>query len=312
MVFAVLGLMLATALVAWYGFGKVVGAALSAGAGGFALLSAWQVLLFVAMGIAWSAVALPRGGPRPATFVWGRMVRDSASACLPFSQVGGFVLGARAVTLHGVSWATATMSTVVDLCAEFLSEIAFAGIGVVVLLSRSTDRSLAVPAAIGLGLAVLAGFAVIRLQPGIGALFARFGKRIVGDSAGKDLSELQLAAAYGGPARLAIGTALHLVGWLGKGVGNWIAFRLLGADIDLLGACAIEALLHAVLSFAVVVPGYAGVQEAGYAGLGALFGVPADLSSGVSLLRRARDLAVGIPILLVWQLVELKRLPARG
>jgi hypothetical protein len=50
------------------------------------------------------------------------------------------------------------------------------------------------------------------------------------------------------------------------------------------------------------------VQEAGYAGLGALFGIPPEISLGVSLLRRARDLALGIPILLIWQLVEVRRL----
>ena len=37
-----------------------------------------------------------------------------------------------------------------------------------------------------------------------------------------------------------------------------------------------------------LVPVNAGVQEAGYAGLGAIFGVPPELSLGVSLIRRAR------------------------
>ena len=59
------------------------------------------------------------------------MVRDSAGNCLPFSQMGGFVLGARAVTLQGVGWPLATASTVVDVTAEFLAQIAFAGIGIV-------------------------------------------------------------------------------------------------------------------------------------------------------------------------------------
>jgi uncharacterized membrane protein YbhN (UPF0104 family) len=99
-----------------------------------------------------------------------------------------------------------------------------------------------------------------------------------------------------------------LVGWLCKGIGNWIAFQLLGSDIDLLGALAIEALLHALLIPAFVVPGYAGVQEAGYAGIGTLFGIPPEISLGVSLLRRARDIAIGTPVLLIWQLIEVRRL----
>jgi hypothetical protein len=50
------------------------------------------------------------------------------------------------------------------------------------------------------------------------------------------------------------------------------------------------------------------VQEAGYAGLGIVFGIPPELSLGVSLVRRGRDLVVGVPILLVWQLLEMRQL----
>ena len=44
-------------------------------------------------------------------------------------------------------------------------------------------------------------------------------------------------------------------------------------------------------------------------GLGAIFGVPPELSLGVSLIRRARDLAV-VPILLFWQFLEMRHLRA--
>jgi hypothetical protein len=59
------------------------------------------------------------------------------------------------------------------------------------------------------------------------------------------------------------------------------------------------------------VPVNAGVQEAGYAGLGAIFGVPPELSLAVSLVRRARDVVIGVPILLIWQYVEMRRLRVR-
>jgi hypothetical protein len=54
------------------------------------------------------------------------------------------------------------------------------------------------------------------------------------------------------------------------------------------------------------------VQEAGYVALGALFGVPPDIAIAVSLIRRARDVTLGVPILLVWQLVEVRRLRGRA
>jgi hypothetical protein len=115
---------------------------------------------------------------------------------------------------------------------------------------------------------------------------------------------------YGHALRLVVGFAVHLVGWIGTGAAGWITYHLLGVPIDFDDALAIEALLAAASAVAFLVPVNAGVQEAGYAGLGAIFGVAPELSLAVSLVRRARDLALGVPILLIWQLVEVRRLRA--
>jgi putative membrane protein len=310
---AIIGFMLGTLLVGWYGFGAIAAVMFSVGENGFAVFCVWQLLTIVVLGIGWRVVTPSNGARALSPFVWGRMVRDAASSCLPFSVVGGFVLGVRAATLHGISWSFATLSMVVDLTAEFLAEIVFAIAGLLVLLARSADPSLTKPIVIGLALALVASALVLRLQKGVVPLLVRFGRKILGDwfadrGEHEATSEHELVVTYGHTGRMALGTAIHLVGWLCKGIGNWIAFRLLGSDIDLMGALAIEALLHALLIPAFVVPGYAGVQEAGYAGIGALFGIPPAVSLGVSLLRRARDIAIGTPVLLIWQLIEMRRL----
>jgi putative membrane protein len=311
---AVIGLAFGTLLVGWYGFGSVATAILSVGGPEFALFCAWQLVTMAVLGLCWRLVAPLHRGRLIAPFVWGRIVRDSAGSCLPFSMVGGFVLGIRAATLHGISRSIATHSLVVDLTAEFLAEILCAVAGLLVLLARSADPSLTRPIMIGIVGALVAGAVVLRMQKGAVPLLVRFGRKILGDwFAGRSeeeatRSERDLAEMYGHTGRMALGVASHLFGWFCKGFGNWIAFRLMGSDIDLMGAIAIEALLHALLIPAFVVPGYAGVQEAGYAGIGLLFGIPPELSLGVSLLRRARDLAIGIPVLLIWQSVEMRRL----
>src|SRR5205814_7399180 len=161
--------------------------------------------------------------------VWGLLVRDSSSSCLPFSVVGGFVLGVRAATLHGISWSVATLSMVVDLTAEFLAEIAFTVAGLLILLARSADASLTKPIVIGLAVALVASGLVLRLQKGVVPLLVRFGRKILGDwfahrGDHEVTSEHELVAMYGHTGRMALGTAIHLVGWLCKGIGNWIAF----------------------------------------------------------------------------------------
>ena len=312
-VLALAGLLLGTALIGWFGFDRVIAGVQRVGWEDFALIVGWQLVLFAVLGLAWDTIVPAREARRPWVFVWGRMVRDASTNCLPFSQVGGFVFGARAVTLHGVSWPLATASTVVDVTAEFLAQLAFTAIGLGILLSRAPDSSLAVPLEVGLGLAVMAGMALIWLQKGAAPLFAKMGRRIAGrwfEDAQDRVQVLQdeLALIYGHAARLGICFTAHLIGWLGTGVAGWIAYRALGVPIDFDDALAIEALLSAAAAIAFLVPVNAGVLEAGYAGLGAIFGVPPQLSLAVSLVRRGRDLAVGVPVLLIWQFFEMRRL----
>jgi uncharacterized membrane protein YbhN (UPF0104 family) len=100
--------------------------------------------------------------------------------------------------------------------------------------------------------------------------------------------------------------AIHLLAWFATGIASWIAFRLLGANIDLVATLSIEGLLQAALAVSFLVPGNVGVQEAAYIVLGGAFGLPPDLTLGASLLRRARDLVAGLPILLAWQAAEMR------
>jgi putative membrane protein len=313
---ALLGVLGATLLVGWFGFSRVTGAILSVGLGGFAVFCLWQLVVMVIVGVAWRVVVPLDGKWLLPIFIWGRMIRDSAGVCLPFSPVGGFVFGARSVTLHGISWSVSTISTVVDLIAEFAAEIVFTLGGLLILISRTSNPAIAHPAEIGAVVALVGGLVVLRLQRGVAPLFVRLGRRLLGqwfrDGERDGVSSVELAAMYGNGSRLALCTFIHVLGWLGKGLGNWIAFRLLGADIDIAGAMAIEGILHVALATAMLIPGYAGVQEAGYVGLGALFGVAPEVALGASLIRRARDITIGIPILLIWQVFEVRHLRGGG
>jgi len=83
-------------------------------------------------------------------FVWARLMRDSAAEVLPLSQVGGYVLGARALVLHGVGAAVAVATTLVDLTLEMGSQIAYTALGLGLAAMAAPEPTLAVPVAIGL------------------------------------------------------------------------------------------------------------------------------------------------------------------
>jgi len=61
-----------------------------------------------------------------------------------------------------------------------------------------------------------------------------------------------------------------------------------------------------------VVPASLGVQEGGYVLVGALFGLSPEAALALSLLKRARDFVLGIPALMVWQVVEGTQLRRRA
>ena len=52
-------------------------------------------------------------------------------------------------------------------------------------------------------------------------------------------------------------------------------------------------------------PGALGLQEGAYVLVAPLFGLPPEATLSVSLLRRVKDLLIGIPAMLIWQYTEV-------
>ncbi len=313
---AALGAALAVYLVAFVGIGAVFSAAVALGWGGFAILCLYTLALFLVLGMAWRAL-LPDSGHSVWVFVWARMVRDAATEVLPFSQLGGIVFGARAAIIQGVDAAVVFASTVVDVTTELIAQIVFVALGLVILSLQaphtSSAASLSRALGIGLAVAVVACGTLLALQRRSLWLTGKLATRVLrGAGAASAAVAASLADIHRSPRRIGLSSALHLVGWVASAVGTWIAFRLIGVRIGLLPVVAIESLVCAARSAAVFVPNALGVQEAVYALLAPLFGVGAEFGLAVSLLKRARDIALGVPILLVWHAAEGQRALAKS
>jgi putative membrane protein len=297
----------------YVGLGAVLSAAVAAGWGGFAILCLYGFAPFLLLGAAWH-VLLPNSSlDALKVFVWARMVRDAAAEVLPFSQLGGIVLGARAAILHGVPPPLAFASMIVDVTTEMLAQIAYIALGIAILSARAPQSSLTMIFVIGLVLAAVGGGLFLALQRYGHWMTEKLAARLLpGAVAPTAAVAAALDAIYNHPLRVGLSLALHFAGWIASAIGTWIAFRLIGAHVDLAAVMAIESLVYATRSAAVFVPNALGVQEAAYAVLAPLFGVGAEFGLAVSLLKRARDIAVGVPILLIWQAVEGQRALAAG
>jgi putative membrane protein len=311
--FALAGLALFTITIAWLGWGGIVHALERVSAWGFTLYFAVQLVVIAGLAGAWRLLLRSGSGGRFWLLYWGRMVRDSAGEFLPFSHVGGFILGGRAIALGGVGVADAAASTLADVTIEFLAELIFIATGLGLLAFLAPHSDLLRPVGLGLAVAVLGAIGFLFVQKGGGRLFRGLAMRIAGrsaESASVRMERLQAALdqIYARPGRMLMAGALHLLCWFATGVASYVAFHALGQNISPIDALAIEALLHAILAAGFFIPGRIGVQEAAYTLLGAVFGIPPDVALSVSLLRRARDLIVAIPVLLIWQGIEARRL----
>ena len=314
---ALLGFALALYLVMYVGLGAVFSAAVAVGWGGFAILCLYSLALFVLLGAGWHVLLPDSPFSALKIFVWARLVRDAAAEILPFTQLGGIVLGARVASLHGVPPPLAFASIIVDVTTEMLAQIAYIAMGVAILSARapqnSTTASLTNVFLIGLVIAAAAGGLFLALQRYGHWMTDRLAARLLPAALAHTAAiGASLDAIYRHPARVALSLVLHFAGWIASAIGTWITFRLIGVRVDLAAVMAIESLVYATRSAAVLVPNALGVQEAAYAVLAPLFGVGAEFGLAVSLLKRARDIAVGVPILLIWQAVEGQRALAAG
>jgi putative membrane protein len=304
------GLVAIVWLVWQIGFAAVAAAIARAGFSGLALLCLLQLLVFVVLAFAWREL-LPEAARRPLRdYFWARLVRDSIAEISPFSPVGGMVAAGRLMILKGMSPAFAAASVAADATTEAMAQAAFLAFGLGLGLTQFRGMAHAdtlTHAMTALLLLAVPGIALlVMLQKRGAGLAEKMAARFFPQMKGGISFRAAALALYDSPARLAVSAALHLLAWTASGIITFVAIRLVGGRISLFDAVALEAILCAIRSVAMFVPAAIGVQEAGYAMLAPLFGLPAEMGLAVSLLKRAREIAVGLPALLYWQSVEVR------
>ncbi|MBV8804772.1 MAG: flippase-like domain-containing protein [Sinobacteraceae bacterium] len=306
---ALIGLGLGIAVLVWLGASKTFHAIVAIGWRGISIVVLWQLAVFGLLGVAWWLLS-----PGVSVWIvyWGRLVRQAGEKCLPFSEIGGLVLGARALMLGGAPFAAAAASSVVDIATEAIALAPFLLFGLVVL-AHTSHSPLLLPMGIGLAILVASGGLAFLLRNQLARLLRlgvtwllRNWTRHAPECA--DELEWTLQQLFHQRWRIVGASAMHLFAWFGGGGSIWIAYHLLGAHVSVVDALAIEGMLSAALSVGFLVPSGLGVQEVSYIGLGAAFGLAPQVSLSLSLIRRARDLIIGVPVLALWEILEARRL----
>ena len=108
---------------------------------------------------------------------------------------------------------------------------------------------------------------------------------------------------------LLTGNALgQLTAWVLGAAEIYVALHFMGYEITVADALLLESLVLATRTAAFFVPGALGVQEGVLVLLGGMIGLGPEVALALSLVKRVRELVIGVPGLLAWQIAEGKNL----
>ncbi|MBS0380988.1 MAG: flippase-like domain-containing protein [Proteobacteria bacterium] len=296
-------------------------------------VSGWSVFWLIPLHIVpvaldargWQALLRPFDPQRRATFpflTWIAAVREAVDRLLPVASVGGQLVGIRLLLLRPLTAAAATTSVLVDVLLNIVNRYVFTAIGLALLIILVHDTRVAngligglvvtLPMPIVLYFALRNGRLFDRVK-GVALRFLGDNHRlsaVIADSAAE--LDANLHALLRMPKPLAVALGWQLAGMVLGGIETWVALWLLRSPVSIWEALVLESLAAIVRDVAFFVPSGIGVQEASFVGFGSLFGLPADVTMALSLVKRLRDVGFGIPALLSWQWVEARRLRARA
>jgi putative membrane protein len=309
-----IGLGLIVFLFASHDFGAVLEAASLAGSG-FVVLVLWRAAPLLASTVGWRLLMRPIERPGLARLWLARWIGEAVNSMLPVAQIGGDVVRTRLAhripqrdggQLAGIS---AAASVIIDMTVALTAQSLFALPGlwrIASLPEVSIGKLLASLGVTVLPLLLLLGAQRGRVLKGGAALADRMGlARFLGPphQIGESLHR-RIAAIYRRWPSLLAALLWHLGAWVCRAGEVWLILRLMDQPIDLLGAVTIEGLMNAARSAAFLLPAGLGVQEGALILVCSWLGIVPQTALAMALLKRARELAVGLSGLGAWLLVE--------
>ncbi len=272
-------------------------------------------ILFSALG--WRVIAgptVPRPGLR--AYMAMRWIREGVNNLLPVGQIGGEFVVARLLQRSGMKLAPAIAGTVADLTMEMATQILFTLLGLLLLLHSVGDGGIAGYVVSGLAIAVLVaasffGSQWLGLASGIEKGLMRLGRSFRW-SAAANVAGLHdaLIGCYRSPRQLAWAALWQMASWLLGGVEVCLALHFLGHDPGIVPGLIIESLGQALKAVGFAVPGALGVQEGGYIVICQMFGLSPEVAIALSLIKRLREVGLGVPALFAWHRAEARPVAA--
>jgi putative membrane protein len=242
-------------------------------------------------------------------------IGESINNLLPTARVGGDIVVARIAAMWGMPLRIATAAIIVDVTIGIVTKVFYLVTACILLVVATGRTDLARPALVAVltGTLAVTGFYAVQ-RAGIFRWSAKLASRLAKSPGwdalvqGGEALDQTIRFLYARRWGIAGCCLFWILSWIIASGEVWIALRALGLRSSFTTAVILESASLAIRGAAFLVPGAVGVQEGGYILLGNLLGISGDMALALSLLRRVRELAWGIPGLLAWQLIEAGRL----
>ncbi|MBB2204243.1 lysylphosphatidylglycerol synthase domain-containing protein [Gluconacetobacter takamatsuzukensis] len=239
-----------------------------------------------------------------------RCVREGVNNLLPVAQVGGEVISARLLARRGPGLRRAAAATICDLTIELLSQVIFTLLGLALLLCLVKRSSVTDELVESAGLALLLGAVFLGSQClGAVSVVERLLVRIAAHLGWTGVESIrglhgEIMGLYTAPGHALRAGFCQLLAWSLGAVEVCLILHFMGHDRSLAHGFVIESVGQAAKSVGFAVPGALGVSEGGFILIGSLCGLPPAVSIGLSLIKRLREIAWGLPALAGWQWME--------
>jgi putative membrane protein len=313
-VLAFAGAALFTALLIHQGVGQVLDA-FATGKWGILGVVVFHLIPLFLDAISWW-VLFPRSDRLPLRqLFWMRWIGESISALVPSAAIGGDIVRARLAAIHGASLPVAAGTVLVDITLGIFVQAGFTLLGLVLLVTATGKNSFVGPTLVGIVVALFAfaGFYFVQ-RLGIFRFLARIISRLAGSSdwqslvQGGDTLDRTVRSLYARRGAVFACCACTMASLVAGSGEIWLALWFLDLPDSFLNALILQSMVLTIRSAAFAVPAGLGVQEGGYLVVGSLLGISGDGAFALSLVWRAREIGLGIPALIVWQVIEARRL----
>lgn len=311
------GLALFVSVISYQGLGSITSAIAVAG-WGLLWISLFHLLPLLVDTYAWQLLLEKRHRIEFMQLTRISWIGEAVNSLFPVALIGGGVVRARLMRLAGVPGVIGGASVVVDLTVAVISLMLFSLAGVAVLVGKALPGYSSLQLLPGLLVFSLVIYAFyVAQRRGMFLVLARRIERMNGRDSAAGLSggaaklDHEINAIYQRHGTFWYACLIRLIGWV-IGAGEvWLALYFLHQPVTLLEAMMLESLGQAIRSAAFVIPGALGVQEGAYLLLGVSIGIPPQVGVALSLVKRVRELSLGVPALLLWQGLEVRRLRQR-